>query len=233
MEVSGVNGQIVVDESWVTIKRKGAMAMISQGIKGDKRIPISSIISVQFKNANAMVNGYIQFATAGGEGGGGIGQATSDENTVMFKKNQSADFEKLRDHIEELITTKKAKVAFHTLSFLGGESQIAANAAACSADEGKFLQLHKTLFANQPSENSGAWTSSYFSTLGLGLGISSPEYDKCISTNKYKGWVNNVADEGAKRNINSTPTILINGKEIDRETAYSSLAGFMLAIEKA
>jgi protein-disulfide isomerase len=137
------------------------------------------------------------------------------------------------EYIEELITTKKAKVAFHTLSFLGGESQIAANAAACSADEGKFLQLHKTLMTNQPSENSGAWTSSYFSTLGLGLGISSPEYDKCVSDNKYMGWVKNVADEGAKRNINSTPTVFINGKEIDRETAYSSLAGFMLAIEKA
>ena len=106
MEVSGVNGQIVVDDSWVTIKRKGAMAMLSQGLKGDKRIPISSILSVQFKNANAMVNGYIQFATAGGEGGRGIGQATSDENTVMFKKNQSADFEKLRDHIEEMITKR-------------------------------------------------------------------------------------------------------------------------------
>jgi protein-disulfide isomerase len=136
-------------------------------------------------------------------------------------------------YIEELITTKKAKVAFHTLSFLGGESQIAANAAACSADEGKFLQLHKTLFANQPSENSGAWTSSYFSTLGLGLGISSSQYDKCIADDKYMGWVKNVTEEGAKRNINSTPTVLINGKEIDRETAYSSLAGFMLAIEKA
>jgi protein-disulfide isomerase len=151
-----------------------------------------------------------------------------------FQCPACARFESIAgEYIEELIATKKAKVAFHTLSFLGGESQIAANAAACSADEGKFLPLHRTLFANQPSENSGAWTASYFSTLGLGLGISSPEYDKCISTNKYKGWVNNVADEGAKRNINSTPTVLINGKEIDRETAYSSLAGFMLAIEKA
>ena len=151
-----------------------------------------------------------------------------------FQCPACARFESIAgEYIEELITTKKAKVAFHTLSFLGGESQIAANAAACAADEGKFLQLHKTLMANQPSENSGAWTSSYFSTLGLGLGISSPEYDKCISTNKYKGWVNNVADEGAKRNINSTPTVLINGKEIDRDTAYASLGDFMLAIEKA
>jgi protein-disulfide isomerase len=137
------------------------------------------------------------------------------------------------EYIEELITTKKAKVAFHMLSFLGGESQLAANAAACSADQGKFLQLHKTLYANQPSENSGAWTSSYFSTLGLGLGISSADYDKCISSNKYMGWVKNVADEGANRNINSTPTVFINGKEIDRDKAYSSLAEFMLAIEKA
>ena len=151
-----------------------------------------------------------------------------------FQCPACARFESIAgEYIEELIATKKAKVAFHTLSFLGGESQIAANAAACAADEGKFLQLHKTLMANQPSENSGAWTSSYFSTLGLGLGISSPEYDKCISTNKYKGWVNNVADEGAKRNINSTPTVLINGKEIDRDTAYASLGDFMLAIEKA
>ena len=151
-----------------------------------------------------------------------------------FQCPACARFESIAgEYIEELITTKKAKVAFHTLSFLGGESQIAANAAACSADEGKFLQLHKTLMANQPSENSGAWTSSYFSTLGLGLGISSPEYDKCISTNKYKGWVNNVAEEGSQRNINSTPTVLINGKEIDRDTAYASLGDFMLAIEKA
>lgn len=151
-----------------------------------------------------------------------------------FQCPACARFESIAgEYIEELITTKKAKVAFHTLSFLGGESQIAANAAACSADQGKFLQLHKTLFANQPRENSGAWTSSYFSTLGLGLGISSPEYDKCVSGNKYLGWVKNVAEEGAKRNINSTPTVLINGKEIDRNTAYASLGDFMLAVEKA
>jgi hypothetical protein len=47
------------------------------------------------------------------------------------------------------------------------------------------------------------------------------------------GWVKNVAEEGAKRNINSTPTVLINCKEIDRNTAYNSLADFMLAVEKA
>jgi protein-disulfide isomerase len=54
-----------------------------------------------------------------------------------------------------------------------------------------------------------------------------------VANNKYKDWVVNVANEGAKRNINSTPTVLINGKEIDRNLAYSSLGEFMLAVSKA
>jgi protein-disulfide isomerase len=136
-------------------------------------------------------------------------------------------------YIEELIATKKAKVAYHPLSFLGGESQLAANAAACSADQGKFLEFHRTLYANQPAENAGNWTTQYFATLGIGLGISSSDYDKCVQGQDYMGWVKNVAEEGSKRNINSTPTVLINGKEIDRNTSYGSLADFMLAVEKA
>jgi protein-disulfide isomerase len=136
-------------------------------------------------------------------------------------------------YIEELITTKTAKVAYHPLSFLGGESQLAANASACAADQGKFLEFHKTLYANQPAENTGAWNSQYFATLGIGLGISSSEYDKCVQGQDYIGWVKNVAEEGSNRNVNSTPTVLINGKEIDRNIAYNSLADFMLAVEKA
>ena len=137
------------------------------------------------------------------------------------------------DYIEKLIEEKKAKVVFHTLSFLGPESVLAANAAACSSDENKFLGFHKAFYANLPAENSGAVTADYLVALGQGVGITSDKFKSCVANLDYQGWVNNVADEGAKRNINSTPTVLINGKEIDRETAYSSLAGFMLAIEKA
>ena len=63
------------------------------------------------------------------------------------------------EYIEDLITTKKAKVAYHPLSFLGPESVLAANAAGCAADQGKFLQFHKLLYANQPRENTGLWNS--------------------------------------------------------------------------
>ena len=64
-------------------------------------------------------------------------------------------------YIEKLIEEKKAKVVFHTLSFLGPESSLAANAAACASNENKFLGFHRAFYQNLPAENSGAITTDY------------------------------------------------------------------------
>lgn len=98
----GVNGQVELYDNKICIRRKGVLSFLTQGIKGDKNIMISSISSIQIKNAGVMFNGYIQFAFAGGkEAKGGIFQGTHDENTVMFTKGQQPVFEKIRDIIEE------------------------------------------------------------------------------------------------------------------------------------
>ena len=142
-------------------------------------------------------------------------------------------FEKLQgDYIESLITAKKATVVYHTLSFLGPESVNAANAAACSADQGKFLQYHRALYANQPQENSGVWSTDVLGVLGQAAGIMSKKFTSCVNDMAYQGWVNNVAAAGAKANVNSTPTVFINGKEIDRKTEYFDAAKFKAAVER-
>ena len=144
-----------------------------------------------------------------------------------------AQFEKLQgDYIESLITAKKATVVYHTLSFLGPESVNAANAAACSADEGKFLQYHRALYANQPQENTGVWSTDVLGVLGQAAGIMSKKFTSCVNDMAYQGWVNNVATAGAKANVNSTPTVFINGKEIDRNSEYFSADKFKAAVER-
>ncbi|CAN2194635.1 DsbG Protein-disulfide isomerase [Candidatus Nanopelagicaceae bacterium] len=144
-----------------------------------------------------------------------------------------AQFEKLQgDYIESLITAKKATVVYHTLSFLGPESVNAANAAACSADQGKFLQYHRALYANQPQENTGVWSTDVLGVLGQAAGIMSKKFTSCVNDMAYQGWVNNVASAGAKANVNSTPTVFINGKEIDRKTEYFSADKFKAAVER-
>ena len=134
-------------------------------------------------------------------------------------------------YLESLIEDKKATVVFHTLSFLGPESVIAANAAACSADEGKFLALHKMLYQTQPRENSGAWTNEALVTAGESVGIKSKEYEKCVNNGTYADWVTNVQASAAQSDVNSTPTVFINGKELDRN-AYYDPALFIAAVER-
>ena len=144
-----------------------------------------------------------------------------------------AQFEQLNgDYIESLIAEKKATVVYHTLSFLGPESVGAANAAACAADEGKFLDYHRLLYMNQKAENSGGWTNSVFVNVGQTAGITSQKFSSCVNNGDYLGWVTNVAAAGAKANVNSTPTVFVNGKEIDRNGEYFDAAKFKAAVER-
>jgi protein-disulfide isomerase len=136
------------------------------------------------------------------------------------------------DYLESLIEEKKATVVFHTLSFIGSESVLAANAAACSADEDKFLALHKMLYQTQPKENSGAWTNESLVSAGNSVGISSESFEKCVNTGEYAGWVNNVAAAAAQEDVNSTPTVFINGKELKRGNEYYDRALFKAAVER-
>jgi hypothetical protein len=134
-------------------------------------------------------------------------------------------------YLESLIADKKATVVFHTLSFIGTESIIAANAGACSADEGKFLALHKLLYQTQPQENSGAWTTEALIAAGGSVGIKSKAYKDCVTNGTYADWVTNVQASAAKADVNSTPTVFINGKQLDRN-AYYDAALFAAAVER-
>lgn len=143
------------------------------------------------------------------------------------------------DYIASIIAEKKAKVVFHPLSFIGSrynpnESKVAANAAACSADEDKFIAFHSGLYKILPnSENSGLWTSDYMIDFGASLGITSEKFKSCVRNMEYGDWVDNIAKDGAAKNINSTPTVLVNGKELDRNTQYFNPVEFQKAIEGA
>jgi len=99
----GINAQLELYSDKVCIKRKGFLGFLSQGLKGDKEIRLQSISSIQFKKANFIANGYIQFAFMGGaEAKGGYFEATYDENSVVFKKKQQGDFEYIKAEIEKL-----------------------------------------------------------------------------------------------------------------------------------
>ena len=67
---------------------------------------------------------------------------------------------------------------------------------------------------------------------GLGVGITGGNFASCVDNLKYQDWVVNVANEGGKRNVNSTPTVFINGIKLDNATSITSLEAFKAAVAK-
>lgn len=97
---AGVNGQITLYHSRVEITRKGFKAFLCHGFDGTKAIFLRQLTALQFKEAGNMTNGYIQFIFPGSEESkGGLLDATKDENSVMFNKEQQAQFEELKRQI--------------------------------------------------------------------------------------------------------------------------------------
>jgi protein-disulfide isomerase len=179
-------------------------------------------------------------ATVSEDNGYAISFNTEDETLPVvdiyedFQCPICQQFEGLNgEYINSLITEKKAAVRFNILSFLGTESVLAANAAACSNDEDKFLDFHLGLYANQPgAENSGEWSADRLIAIGAASGLTSDSFKSCVKELKYEGWVAKVAEAGSKAGVNSTPTVFINGKEIDRNSEYFNADKFKAAVER-
>jgi protein-disulfide isomerase len=96
-------------------------------------------------------------------------------------------------------------------------SSRAANAAYCVADENKdaFRRFHAALYAQQPGERSSTYqTDAQLIEIARQAGVVGGVPD-CINKGRYIDMVSGLA--GAT-NINSTPTVRINGEDYEYKT---------------
>lgn len=98
------NSIVVLEDEKVTIKRKGAVAFLQHGLKGEKTIMINSISGIQYK-ASGIAAGYLQFVLIGSqENKGGLHSALQDENTIgFFGKKYNKQAEEIKAYIEKRV----------------------------------------------------------------------------------------------------------------------------------
>jgi len=98
----GRNGQVELYPEKIAITRKGIVAKLSHWGSGRKELRFDDITGIQFKSAGWAFNGYIQFGQSGySESDGGSLEAANDENSVTFSRGQEADFEELKERIDQ------------------------------------------------------------------------------------------------------------------------------------
>lgn len=135
-------------------------------------------------------------------------------------------------YINQLVAGGKVKVIFHTLAFIGAESQRLANAAGCAADEGKFLKIRDLFFKEQSlAENSGIWTSDYLLLQAASIGLKSQKFRDCVTKASYANWIRAVNATATPSHVSATPTVFVDGRELNRTTDYYDLGAFTKAVE--
>lgn len=123
----------------------------------------------------------------------------------------------LEQLIEEYIATGDVYYEYRHFPIIDSrsaakESQAAALASMCAAEQGQFWQYHDILFANRIGENVGAFTVVRLEAFGDQLGLDTGAFNACLQDETYREQLGQDMQAGIEAGINSTPSFLINGE---------------------
>jgi protein-disulfide isomerase len=127
-----------------------------------------------------------------------------------------ADFEEqFGPTITQAQETGAARVELYPMSFIDEGSVTAANAMACAAEAGFGQAYYLGLFANHTLQ----WSDPQLIELATKVGGSPSEaFKTCVSRRAHADWVSSINAAADANGVEQTPTMLINGKEVDLET---------------
>lgn len=119
---------------------------------------------------------------------------------------------------EQLIATGKVRWRYRDfpLSSLHEWARLAAHAAACADEQGRFERMHDLLYERQrewavPGEN----PERVFRTLARDAGLDVGRWRDCMASNRYAGRIEASFQEATRLGLPGTPSFLVNGQYID------------------
>ncbi|MGC1211863.1 MAG: thioredoxin domain-containing protein [Micromonospora sp.] len=136
--------------------------------------------------------------------------------------------------IDQLRSEGKVKVVFHPVAFLNRFSTTeystrSSAASGCAAKGGKFKEFTDALFARQPAEGSAGLSNDELIDIGASVGLNKDDFGSCVKDGTYKPWTEHVTDDASKAGVTGTPTIRVNGKDVEDR----SPEGIKAAVEAA
>ena len=113
---------------------------------------------------------------------------------------------------ERLIQT--GQISFRFFDFpldMHPNTWAASNAAACAADQGKFLEMHDRIFATQDQWDGRATSNPkrVLQRLAGEIGANVGDWETCFDSQKHYPRIKANLEEGVRRGVNSTPTFII------------------------
>jgi protein-disulfide isomerase len=105
----------------------------------------------------------------------------------------------------EYITPGKIKYVTHSFNLGNPEMALAAEAAWCAADQGKFFEYEHTLYEKQGTP----WNQTSLVDLAAETGVDRDKLTQCLADATHQTDVENARQAATKLGINSTPTFIV------------------------
>ena len=108
----------------------------------------------------------------------------------------------------------KVRFGYIHFAFLGQESQWAAEASECAADQDKFWEYHDLLFERQSGENQGAFSKDNLKKFATELGLDQTKFADCLDSGKYTSTVTGQTSFSQQLGVSSTPSFIVNDQPL-------------------
>jgi protein-disulfide isomerase len=156
------------------------------------------------------------------------------EEWADFQCPACRNFATLQPTLDQAVLSDgSARFVFRDMAFLGPESILAAEAAECAGDQGRFWDYHDTLYASQSGENRGAFSADHLKQFAATMGLDQGAFSSCLDTHKYVSRVQLETQRGVQLGVNSTPTLFVNGQRVGLTTSRDPVETIRLAVQNA
>ncbi|HEU5170498.1 MAG TPA: thioredoxin domain-containing protein [Gemmatimonadales bacterium] len=91
-------------------------------------------------------------------------------------------------------------------------ARLAAHAAACADEQGKFWAMHDRIYEGQPEWAESRDAAGIFRRDAGEVGLDLARYEACMKSAKYAGRIQASYDEGMRLGVSSTPTMFVGGR---------------------
>ncbi|NEW39548.1 thioredoxin domain-containing protein [Nocardia cyriacigeorgica] len=114
-------------------------------------------------------------------------------------------------------------------------SSRSANAAYCVTDTGvdKFQAWLQAMFAQQPPEGGAGLPDEKLIEIAQSVGYTDPSIAQCVTDRKYDKFVQAKSKKLLDEGIEGTPTIFVNGEQVQTREALFTPAGLAPVIAEA
>jgi len=202
------------------------------------------VIVVQTNRTSTAVDAAAPTGTAGDGYTFAVGSADAPVTLDVYEDFQCpvcAAFEaSTGDTIDQLVDAGTVQVDYHGMAFLDTSandrySTRALNAAAVVADAAgpdAYAQFHDLLFANQPEEGASGLPDDQLVAYAEQAGATGEAVESGIADLVYGDWVEQSTDRASKDGVTATPTVLVDGEQLDNSTQLTP-EGLTAAVQAA